>query len=120
MVTALGAAAAAAADPRPVGAAEGEVDARPTVAASARLHRHGGRHRRVLRSLQRGPGDDLSNRAVLRLQCSMSLHGASPKYLSELFTRKECQQYSILYEKYHASRTIVTPPNTKALISGTL
>ena len=40
----------------PLDAAEGEADPQPAVAAPARLHRHGGRHRRVLRRLQRNPG----------------------------------------------------------------
>ena len=40
----------------PLDAAEGEADSQPAVAAPARLHRHRGRHRRVLRRLQRNPG----------------------------------------------------------------
>ena len=55
-------------------------------------------------------------------------NGASPKYLSKLFTMKECQQYTMrnsMPVEQPAFNTIqynmvITPSNTKALISGTL
>ena len=47
----------------PVDAAEGEAHSQPAVAAPPRLHRHRGRHRRVLRRLQRNPGQ-LSMRRI--------------------------------------------------------